>query len=149
MKSVCVIYSDDYLKHGYPGHIECRERIESIRRDFQYNMINNLIDYIEPSKAAPQDIMRVHDRDYVNYIFNIKEKSLDADTYMCPGSLDAIVKASGAAIDGVRESFKGRRVSFGLVRPPGHHAMPDKAMVNASNPANNPTRLTLIVDSRI
>lgn len=128
MKNTCVIYSDDFLKHGYTGHIECKERLEHVTKDFQYNIINNLIEYIQPSKASRKDINRVHNSDYVNYIFNIKESQLDADTYMGPGSLDAVEKAAGAAIDGVREAFKGRRVSFGLVRPPGHHAMPGHAM---------------------
>ena len=73
MKSACIIYSDDFLKHGYTGHIECKVRLECVTRDFKYNMINNLIEYIQPSKASINDILRVHNSDYVNYIFNIKE----------------------------------------------------------------------------
>ncbi|MCD1294695.1 histone deacetylase [Methanocella sp. CWC-04] len=128
MKNACFFFSEDFLKHGYSDHIESKERLESVMGDLHYNILNDIIDFINPHSASEEEIMLVHDPDYVKYIIDFKEGMLDIDTIMSPGSLNAALKAAGAAIDGVREAKRGRKLSYGLVRPPGHHAMPDRAM---------------------
>lgn len=128
MKNSCLIYSEEFLKHGISGHIENYQRLKCILDNFNYNIINNFFDIIIPHSALNEDINRVHHSDYLNYIINFKEGMLDGDTFMTPGSLNAALKAAGSAIDGVNEAKNGRKLSFGLVRPPGHHAMPGKAM---------------------
>jgi acetoin utilization deacetylase AcuC-like enzyme len=47
---------------------------------------------------------------------------LDADTVASETSFEAALLAAGAVTEAVR------RGGFGLVRPPGHHALPDRAM---------------------
>ena len=47
---------------------------------------------------------------------------LDADTPASETSYEAALLAAGAAIEAVR------RGGFALVRPPGHHALPERAM---------------------
>jgi acetoin utilization deacetylase AcuC-like enzyme len=54
---------------------------------------------------------------------------LDADTVVCGRSWDAALGACGAALDAMRWVGKGEGPSaFCPVRPPGHHATPDRAM---------------------
>ena len=56
-------------------------------------------------------------------------RALDADTVMSPGSAEAALRAAGAVIDAVDAVLAGRcRNAFCAVRPPGHHAEPDRAM---------------------
>jgi acetoin utilization deacetylase AcuC-like enzyme len=55
--------------------------------------------------------------------------ALDADTIVSPGSIEAALRAAGAvvrAVDIVMEG--GAQAAFAAVRPPGHHAEPDRAM---------------------
>src|SRR5205823_1068796 len=47
---------------------------------------------------------------------------LDPDTVASETSYEAALLAAGAAIEAAR------RGGFALVRPPGHHALPDRAM---------------------
>ncbi len=58
-----------------------------------------------------------------------QEADLDPDTHASPDTYDAAVLAAGASVQAVEEVLAGRaRNAFALVRPPGHHAEPDRAM---------------------
>ena len=54
---------------------------------------------------------------------------LDPDTVVSPGSWEAALRASGAAIHAVDQVMEGKADNaFCAVRPPGHHAEPSRAM---------------------
>ena len=79
------------------------------------------------------DLERVHPAAYVDAIFDAAPERglayLDPDTAMSPGSLNAALRAAGAATAAVRAVAAGRAVrAFCAVRPPGHHAEPDRPM---------------------
>ena len=88
---------------------------------------------LEAPRAIREQLERVHGVEYVDYIFGSApahdRTRLDPDTLMSPGSLEAALRAVGAAcaaIDAVlaRET----RRAFCAVRPPGHHATRNEAM---------------------
>jgi acetoin utilization deacetylase AcuC-like enzyme len=55
--------------------------------------------------------------------------ALDADTILSPGSGKAAMRAVGAVTAAVDAVIAGRaRNAFCAIRPPGHHAEPDRAM---------------------
>lgn len=89
---------------------------------------------VQSRAHAPRAALeRVHGTDHVDQIFTAApaagDVSLDADTWMSPGSLDAALAAAGAAIAAVDAVLNGEiEAAFVAARPPGHHAEPDRAM---------------------
>ncbi|QBX36415.1 histone deacetylase family protein [Brevundimonas sp. S30B] len=84
-------------------------------------------------EASVADLERVHPADHVRRILDASPAqgmaALDADTVLSPGSVRAARLAAGAAIDAVRAIARGETTrAFAAVRPPGHHAEPDRAM---------------------
>jgi acetoin utilization deacetylase AcuC-like enzyme len=68
-------------------------------------------------------VERCHDPAHVDRIAAIAETQwLDADTFASASSYEAALLAAGCAIEAVR------RGGFALVRPPGHHALRERAM---------------------
>ena len=123
-----IFYTDDFLKHDYSGHIECKERLELTVSRLKNGPLSERLQYISPMAASAEDLEAVHSPSYVHRTLNFGEGMLDADTYMSDGSAVAALKAAGAATEGVKEALAGRGLSVALVRPPGHHALPDRAM---------------------
>ena len=83
------------------------------------------------SDATEEQLARVHDHAYIESLGHLAGRSgyLDADTYLSPGSVAAARRAAGAAVSVVEALHQGRaRFGLALPRPPGHHAMPDRAM---------------------
>ena len=78
--------------------------------------------------------MRVHDQEYVEEILKLRPEpgkliALDADTMVSAGSVEAALRAAGAAMEAVDLVMRGDANSaFVATRPPGHHAEPGRAM---------------------
>jgi acetoin utilization deacetylase AcuC-like enzyme len=78
-------------------------------------------------------IERLHPKAYVEMVRAAIPKRdhnwLDPDTVVSPGSWEAALRATGAAIRAVDQVMAGAADNaFGAVRPPGHHAEPSRAM---------------------
>ncbi len=97
------------------GHPECEHRLHVI--------LEAAGDVIEGRPATREQIESVHDHAYVSTVVELDgERWLDPDTIGSSTTWEAASLAAGCAIDAVA------RGGFALVRPPGHHAMPDHAM---------------------
>src|SRR5690242_5296572 len=87
----------------------------------------------EAPEATFDDLLLVHSRRHVQHILGAVPKSghigIDADTVLSPASGKAALHAAGAvcaAVDAVVK--KEGNNAFCAVRPPGHHAEPERAM---------------------
>jgi acetoin utilization deacetylase AcuC-like enzyme len=68
-------------------------------------------------------VLRCHTEEYLDRIRGITEPTwLDGDTFASETSYEAAMLAAGGAI------AAAERGGFALVRPPGHHALADRAM---------------------
>jgi acetoin utilization deacetylase AcuC-like enzyme len=104
--------------HPTGGHPERQERISVLLDAFP--------DWVEARPATVDHLAAVHDRDYVETVRAVSESSrptlLDADTICTETTYEAALLAAGAAIQAVDLG------GFSLARPPGHHALPARAM---------------------
>jgi acetoin utilization deacetylase AcuC-like enzyme len=82
-------------------------------------------------EATADELARVHAPAFVESLerWRGKEGYLDPDTYVAAASVVAARKAAGGSIDMVDKLLAGPvRKGVALLRPPGHHATPDRAM---------------------
>ena len=90
------------------------------------------IRHVEARHATADELALAHGRDYIEQVRALVESGggrLDADTVVSEGSWDAATAGAGAVLDALDFSFgTGPRRSFCAVRPPGHHALRDRAM---------------------
>jgi acetoin utilization deacetylase AcuC-like enzyme len=87
----------------------------------------------EAPEATREDLLRVHPRRHVDRILGavpqIGHIAIDADTVLSPASGEAALRAAGAVVAAVDAVVaKEADNAFCAVRPPGHHAEPQRAM---------------------
>ena len=116
-----------------PGHPERPDRLRAVLAALDDRRFPDLVRHQAP-RAAPEQIERVHAPDYVRALLATRIPhgelaALDADTILSSGSVEAALRAAGAAILAVDLVMAGKAgAAFAAVRPPGHHARPDRAM---------------------
>ncbi len=115
------------------GHSEQPARIKVIEEAVKNSRIISELEFYEAPFATRKELIRVHDKNYVEEIFQIAPEkgiiSLDPDTWMNPYTLNAALRAAGALIMAVDLVMKKEvRAAFCNVRPPGHHAEKNRAM---------------------
>lgn len=112
------------------GHPECPARIETI-----LSVLREVpgIDWREAPAASHEQLLRVHPEAHIEQIFaalpNAGTIYLDGDTVLSPASGEAALHAAGgacAAVDAVLADEA--KTAFCALRPPGHHAEPDRSM---------------------
>jgi acetoin utilization deacetylase AcuC-like enzyme len=120
------------LEHDTGADPERIERLLAINEEldrhdhFGYERIS--------SPAVERGVLeRVHAAEYVDALARFAQAGggrLDADTVMSPGSYVAGLHAAGGAVELVRRLIEGGpgQVGFSAHRPPGHHAIPERAM---------------------
>jgi acetoin utilization deacetylase AcuC-like enzyme len=126
----CIIYDLDYLKHETGYHPERKERLLSIIAHLRETGTLEKLELIFPRSAVLEEIQYIHSSDYIEKArrYSQLEIPLDPDTVLSRDSYDVALLAAGGAITAVDLVLDGFDFSFALVRPPGHHSMPDHGM---------------------
>jgi acetoin utilization deacetylase AcuC-like enzyme len=104
---VKIVYHPRYTEIYASDPAASPGRMESILKELQ-----GQYDFIEPQPASEDDINRVHTQPHIDYI------KRDHSLY------ELALLAAGGAIKSAQLAQEGEP-SFGLLRPPGHHASPD------------------------
>lgn len=125
-----LIYDDVFLKHETPQfHPESKHRLDSIMKTIRSSDTWDRLVHIKPRRATIEEVQMVHSQDYVHRLKTSGSGYADPDTYISDGSLDAAFFAVGAVLKAVDHCRSGDvQRAFCAVRPPGHHAEPDRAM---------------------
>lgn len=114
------------------GHPESPRRLHALIEEVGRAPVRALsLLELPPTIATLEQIRAVHIDEYVARVEATEGRTevLDPDTVAGPRSFDAAMRAAGAAVSVVDAVFAGRaRNGFALVRPPGHHAEPLRAM---------------------
>lgn len=113
-----------------PGHPESSERLVSTLDYLKQHPVAGT-ETRTPRFATKDELLATHSKDLVHRLTTLKglNARVDADTAVSPGSFEAALYAAGSAVQAVEEVMSGRAANaFALVRPPGHHAEPDRAM---------------------
>ena len=127
--SIAFISHPDCALHDMGAHHpECPARLSAIQDQLLSSGLEFALRNYEAPLATREQLYRVHDKDYVDDIFRRAPQDygqiwLDPDTSMMADSLNAALRAAGAAVLGVELVMTGKeQAAFCNVRPPGHHA---------------------------
>ncbi|OYX30829.1 MAG: acetoin utilization protein [Caulobacterales bacterium 32-69-10] len=91
------------------------------------------LDRREARMATRAELERVHPAAFLDRLATLAPSTgsapIDSDTWISPGTWEAALRAAGACVEAVEATARGEITrSFCAVRPPGHHAEPDRAM---------------------
>ena len=116
-----------------PYHPESPDRLRAVLAALDAPEFVALIRYEAP-RATMDQLTRVHPANIVDAILDVRPEegdtvNIDADTVMSAGSAEAALRAAGAAVLAVDLVLRGEvENAFAAVRPPGHHAEPNRPM---------------------
>jgi acetoin utilization deacetylase AcuC-like enzyme len=128
---------DEHRARGY--HPERPERLLAARHAVRVfgteeapGLEGTTVSMLPPRDATQDEVARVHTGRYVELLEQNDGlfSALDDDTYLGPRSVAAAFRAAGGAIgltDALLDAPAGA-TGIALLRPPGHHARPDRGM---------------------
>ena len=119
------IITDEHCT-GYSclGHPERPLRVLATRQRLRHQT-ELPIEWVAPGQVNDAQILRAHSAAHLARLD--EPEDFDADTPFYENISDYARASVAAALDALKAARAGENV-FSLMRPPGHHAMPDRAM---------------------
>ena len=132
MLRTAVALDETCLEHDTgPGHPERAARLQAVAGAVDRAASERLV-RLPPRAATLDELRRVHSVEHVARVAATAERerfAFDADTPTSNRSYEAALRAAGGALAAVDAVMTGTAANgFALVRPPGHHAVPERAM---------------------
>src|SRR4030042_1941858 len=127
-----LVYDPIYLEHDTGDHVENPRRLVDAMSYLKETGIKERLISLPARPASLEELEMIHAPEYVSYVKSKEESGggwLEPDTVMSPKSYEAALYAAGGVLVAVEAVIKGKvDNAFALVRPPGHHAVRDRAM---------------------
>jgi len=118
--------------HMLAGHPERPSRVDAAAAGIDDLMLDSDRVDLDPRPASVEELAAVHDVAYLRELQAFCEAGggkLDPDTYAASVSWQAACEAAGAGLAAIDALAAGSGdVAFVVARPPGHHALADRAM---------------------
>ncbi len=137
MSTVFYSHNECKLHDMGRGHPECPARLDAITDHLRATGLDLVLQMLDAPYATPEQINRAHTSLYTSEMHELlqsvknegRSRAIDPDTFACPATLAAALRAAGAAVAATDDVLAGRaNTAFCAVRPPGHHATRDAAM---------------------
>lgn len=127
------LIDDQYRQHNTgSAHPESPQRILIVQETLDSLAGLKRWKRVEPRQASREELERIHHPAHVDRIEKSVRKApayLDPDTVVSTESFKIGLLAAGGVLECVEAICRGSlRRAFAFVRPPGHHAEPNKAM---------------------
>jgi len=137
MSSLALIKDDRYLEHDPgDGHPESPDRLRVIHGLIEREFSG--LPLIPPRFATQSELALVHDPFYIQTVAETAGRThsqLDPDTGLSARSYEIACLAAGGLLQGVdsllqtpNSKLRTPNSIFAFVRPPGHHAEPERGM---------------------
>src|SRR5918992_4592288 len=132
MAKTAVVIDQEYLKHFTgEGHPERPERIQ-VLLDLAGGLDRQKFQLLPPRPASRADVEHTHGSDHVRLVestSSVNRYALDGDTITNRDSFGVGLLAVGGFLNLLDSiAAKQSQNGFALVRPPGHHALRNRAM---------------------
>lgn len=128
------VYDDIYLEHiTTENHPEKPQRLTAIIERLQSTGLYSKLIQITPSPVGTEWLTKVHSPEYIERAKSSCEQGagyLDSsDNPISPKSYESALMAAGGVLSAIDAVMEGKVTNaFCAVRPPGHHAIKDRAM---------------------
>jgi acetoin utilization deacetylase AcuC-like enzyme len=130
------IYDPIYLEHETGEfHFENPDRLRSILSGLEEAGLLSSLQPVAPRKADLHWIEKVHRKDYIETVRRDALSGADflstksGNTAICPRSFEIALWAVGGVLKACDSVMSGQtKNAFCALRPPGHHATPDRGM---------------------
>jgi acetoin utilization deacetylase AcuC-like enzyme len=125
-------YDPRFLDHDTGAHPEQPERLRQIVTGLEEAglMRQCMRPAWQPATWARLEL--IHEPSHINRVAMMAQRGgghFDSDTVVSTASFDVAQLAAGAACDAVARVLAGEdKTALCIVRPPGHHALPERAM---------------------
>jgi acetoin utilization deacetylase AcuC-like enzyme len=127
---VILFTSPRFVEHTPPpGHPERSERADVFQAVASaFGAVGGRVEDARP--ATRDELRRVHAAALVDDMASRAGRAsmIDEDTFTSPETYELALLAAGAAVEAALHAFTTGEPAVALVRPPGHHAEPDRAM---------------------
>ncbi|MCS7002660.1 MAG: histone deacetylase, partial [Dehalococcoidia bacterium] len=131
-RTIGFIDASIFDEHDTGSHPENPFRLAAVRAAIAESPVRRRLAPLDFDAATTTDLIQAHSPELVRTIERIAMAGgawIDGDTVVTPQSFEVAANAAGAAIRVVRAVMTGEYpAAAALVRPPGHHATPDRAM---------------------
>ncbi len=127
-----VVADRRYLKHfAGRSHPERPERIEAMI-EMAESLTRPSLRFMAPREATPEEIASCHTPEYVATVAqtaSMDRFDFDPDTHSSRDTYETALLSAGGVLTAVEAVMDGAVDNgFAIVRPPGHHALPNRAM---------------------
>ena len=114
-------------------HPECPERLDAVLRGLGEAGLLNRLARVDARAATEEELLLCHTREYLSTAKRDVESGRPylstGDTDITANSWEVAARAAGGVLNAVDAVVSGKaRNAFCAVRPPGHHATPNRGM---------------------